>query len=91
MNKDERSLPPERCGDVTVLNEILDRIEAHPIVNGRVAFECKHNKGTGRLLVKVWCRREHLVKPFQVPNVCLNQKRPDDPAAVPDYQVAAQK
>ena len=68
-----RCLPADRCGDVDRLNVALDRIEALPVINGKVVIDEKHNKGAGRITVNLWCRAEH-EKKDQRPEVGLNKK-----------------
>ena len=85
-----RCLPADRCGDVDRLNVALDRIEALPVINGKVVIDEKHNKGAGRITVNLWCRAEH-EKKDQRPEVGLNKKPLSDATAVPTYDIAAEK
>jgi len=85
-----RRLPADRCGDVDRLNRALDRIEALPMINGKVVIDEKHNKGAGRITVNLWCRAEH-EKKDQRPEVGLNKKPLSDATAVPTYDIAAEK
>ena len=83
-------LPKERCGDVAQLESWCDKIENLTLVNGRVRFNEKHNKGTGRIYVNVWCRSSHSTQKDKLPYIDLNHKRADEDGSVPTWDVAAE-
>ena len=86
-----RALPKERCGDVAQLESWCTKIEALSVVNGRVRFDEKHNGGTGRIQVNVWCRSTHSERKDKQPYFDLNNRKAGDDGAVPTWDVAAQK
>ena len=75
-----RALPKERCGDVAQLESWCTKIEALSVVNGRVRFDEKHNGGTGRIQVNVWCRSTHSERKDKQPYFDLNNRKAGDDA-----------
>ena len=80
-----RELPSTRCENPAAVDAICNRIEELPVVNGRVRFDTKHNRGAGRINVNVWCRGTHEKFKDRQPYIDLNS------TAVPNWDVAAQK
>ena len=78
-----------RVGDAARLNEALDAIEALPVVVPPA--RCDPNFRDGRCIVNVPCRKTHVQTALKQPYVPLNNKDASDAAAVPTYDVAAEK
>ena len=85
---EHRALPSERVGDAAALNLALDRLEALPVVK---TVACDPLFRNGRVIAwALWCGPTHEPR-LKQPYVALNDKKLDDPSAVPTYQAAAEK
>ena len=71
-----RELPTNHCDNPVELEAACARIEALSVVNGRVLFLPKHNHGTGRIKVNVWCRSLH--ESFKEKQPYVDLKQPKD-------------
>ena len=78
-----RELPSTRCDNPAQLDATCTRIKSLCVVNGRVQFDTKHNKGTGRIFVKLWCRGIQDVEKDKKPYVDLNNLKAGEDGAVP--------
>ena len=88
-----RELPSTRCDNPATnqLDATCTRIKSLCVVNGRVQVDTKHNKGTGRIFVKLWCRGIQDVEKDKKPYVDLNNLKAGEDGAVPSWDIAAEK
>ena len=73
------------------LDALLARLDALPTVHGPAKLEPRHNNGTGRIIVNMWCRGSHTKASQKQPSVTLNKKPLTDPSAVPTFAVATER
>ena len=74
--------------EAALIHEALDRLESLPVVKDA---RCDPKYSTyGRVICNMWCGPTHEARDKQ-PHMPLNKKSSDDPTAVPNYLVAAEK
>ena len=84
-----RVLPLNLHGiEAAIINGALDRLESLAVVKDA---RCDDRMRDGRVICNMWCGATHQNSGEKQPSVPLNKKPSDDPTAVPNYLVAAER
>lgn len=75
--------------DAERLDTLLAALDALPVVKPPARLDTKFRDG--RILCNLWCGGQHSGSSMKQPYVAINKKPSNDPAAVPNYFVAAEK